>query len=159
MFIRTCTIRVPHTVFSLLCKARAYISWFGMMPVSHFSIWALYIIINHDDDDDALFNIRGTSQQFFLAVSLNSGISSREGTYYSVEGKETEAQRDAWLLDHTVYYSYSGYKTHNLAFLYSDTETVPTNSLFENKFYIKSFRYIWEAKKQIPSSNIVLNTS
>ena len=67
-----------------------------MMPESHFNIWALYIIINHDDD--VLFNIHGTLQQFLLAVSLNSWIRSRKITYYSVADKESEAHiPDLWI--------------------------------------------------------------
>lgn len=81
--------RFSQCFSSLLCKARADLPWFGMMPESHFNIWAFYIIINHDDD--ALFNIHGTSQQFLLATSLNSWIGSRKINYYSVAGEEAEA--------------------------------------------------------------------
>lgn len=86
---------IPHCFSSLLCKARDYISWFGMMPESHFNIWALYIIINHHDD--ALFNIHGTLQQFLLAVSLSWIRSRKITTLLQVKKQRHREMHDFWI--------------------------------------------------------------
>lgn len=136
---------ILHCFSSLICKARAYISWFGMMPESYFNSWALSIIINHHDD--VLFNIHGHLQQFLLAVSLNRWIGSRTvTTLCRWRNKRHREKRDFWFTQRII--GIAGMKTHNLLYLYSDTEAVLIN------FHIKSFSYIWETKK-VPLSNSI----
>lgn len=124
-----------------------------MMPESYFNSWALFIIINHDDD--ALFNIHGTLQQFLLAVSLNGWISSRRVTYYSVQVKKQEAQRETWLLDHTLYHWQRGYESSQSSiFVLWHWRCSYTFSFLKINFHIKSFSYTWEAKK-VPLNNSI----
>lgn len=136
---------ISHCFSSLLCKARAYISWFGMMPESHFNIWALYIIINHDDD--VLFNIHGTLQQFLLAVSLNSWIRSRKITTTLLQVKKQRHReiQDFWITHMGHWYSW--YKNLQSCIWTFWCSSSSHQSFWGINFQIRSLRYFWKLKK------------
>ena len=101
--------------------------------------------INHDDD--VLFNIHGTLQQFLLAVSLNSWIRSRKITTTLLQVKKQRHReiQDFWITHMGHWYSW--YKNLQSCIWTFWCSSSSHQSFWGINFQIRSLRYFWKLKK------------